>query len=100
MLNEAAIAPPAGDMPTPSPDESPAMRQEGVRDQGQEALRPPFAMLGDAPFVDSASGPDPLAFDVIATDLASLIQGSIEATPMTVGIDGGWGTGKSSLMRR
>jgi CheY-like chemotaxis protein len=45
---------------------------------------------------------DALGFDAVAEDLADLIvrSASADGTPLVVGIQGSWGTGKSSLMRR
>jgi len=57
----------------------------------------PFSLLGDQPHT---SGPDPLGFDDIAADLAGLVVASMKSTPFTIGIEGGWGMGKSTLMQR
>jgi Mg-chelatase subunit ChlI len=57
----------------------------------------PFTLLGDQPYQDAA---DPLRFDHIANDLAHVVLGSRTSTPLALGIEGGWGMGKSTLMRR
>ena len=54
-------------------------------------------MLGDQPYVDYQ---DPLGFDGIVDDLTELVLASRASTPFTLGIDAGWGMGKSSLMRK
>jgi predicted KAP-like P-loop ATPase len=56
-----------------------------------------FTLLGDQPCI---TGSDSLGFERIADDLAALIMSSKESTPFTIGIEGGWGSGKSSLMGR
>lgn len=56
-----------------------------------------FTLLSDEPI---ASTGDPLDFDAVAAELARTILRSRGATPLTLGIEGGWGTGKSSLMRK
>jgi KAP family P-loop domain len=53
--------------------------------------------LGDEPY--AAEG-DPLGFDRIANDLCELVLASRDSTPFTLGIEAGWGLGKSSLMAR
>jgi KAP family P-loop domain/TIR domain len=55
-----------------------------------------FALLGDQPHVEVD---DPLGFDQIAADLTRLVLASRSSTPFTLGVDAGWGMGKSSLMR-
>lgn len=55
-----------------------------------------YALLGDAPVLE-AGRPDHLEFENPATVLAGA---AIEtANPLTIGIFGEWGTGKTSLMR-
>jgi KAP-like P-loop domain-containing protein len=56
-----------------------------------------FTLLGDQPHVEAD---DPLGFDKIAEDLTELVLSSRVSTPFTLGIEAGWGMGKSSLMRR
>lgn len=56
-----------------------------------------LTLLGDQP---SCDGEDSLGFDKIAGDLARLILESRDSTPLTLGIEGNWGAGKSSLMQR
>lgn len=41
---------------------------------------------------------DPLGFGDAAAALAMLILDSRESTPFTLGVEGAWGAGKSSLM--
>lgn len=66
--------------------------------QGTEASqRGEFFLLGDQPALD---GEDPLGFDEVAEKLATLILDSHESTPFTLGIEGAWGMGKSTLMGR
>jgi CheY-like chemotaxis protein len=56
-----------------------------------------FRLLGDQPHVAEQ---DPLGFDRFADDLVRLILTSRHSSPFTLGVEGGWGTGKSSLMRQ
>jgi hypothetical protein len=56
-----------------------------------------FRLLGDRPSTVEA---DPLGFARVAESLAALIVDSNDATPFTLGIEAGWGMGKTSLMRR
>ena len=56
-----------------------------------------FSLLGDQPHVE---GKDPLGFDDIVGDLTDLVLASRQSTPFTLGVDAGWGMGKSSLMRK
>ena len=56
-----------------------------------------FRLLGDQPHVAEE---DPLGFDRFADDLVRLILTSRRSSPFTLGVEGGWGTGKSSLMRQ
>lgn len=58
-----------------------------------EATR--FVLLGDQPHTVVS---DPLGFEAIVEGLADLILRSRDATPFTLGIEGTWGTGKSTLM--
>jgi len=63
----------------------------------REALQPGpgFTLLGDRPH----SGPgDPLGFEEVVEGLATLILDSHGSTPFTLGIEGSWGSGKSTLM--
>ena len=56
-----------------------------------------FALLGDHP----ETGPDDaLGFDRVAEQLADMLLASEAVGPFTLGIEAGWGMGKSSLMRR
>ena len=57
----------------------------------------PYLLLGDEPAVD---GVDPLGFSARAESLTAMILDSLDSTPYAVGIEGGWGSGKSTLMRR
>jgi CheY-like chemotaxis protein len=61
---------------------------------GQQAC---YTLLGDQPNITTD---DSLGFDRIAGDLAELIVSSAASTPFTLGIEAGWGQGKSSLMGR
>jgi CheY-like chemotaxis protein len=65
-----------------------------LTDQGRSN---PYALLGDQPNVVEA---DPLGFDQIARGLGDLVLASRDSTPFTLGIEGDWGMGKSSLMQR
>jgi hypothetical protein len=56
-----------------------------------------FRLLDDQPYPGDE---DPLGFDQIARDLAELVLASRASTPLAVGIESGWGMGKSTLMRR
>ena len=56
-----------------------------------------YRLLGDQP---SAEGHDALGFHEAADRLARLVLASRDSSPFAVGIDGGWGSGKSSLMMR
>jgi hypothetical protein len=56
-----------------------------------------FALLNDQP-VEKPVGNDALGTAAAVSSLASLIMGSRESAPFTVGIDAGWGMGKSSMM--
>jgi CheY-like chemotaxis protein len=54
-------------------------------------------LLDDQP---SDGDRDPLGFTRLASDLAALILASRESTPITIGLQAGWGMGKSTLMRQ
>jgi hypothetical protein len=69
-------------------------REEPQPAQGSDGR---FTLLGDQPHV---AAEDPLGFDKIADDLSELVLSSRVSTPFTLGIEAGWGMGKSSLMRR
>lgn len=56
-----------------------------------------YRLLGDQP---STSGLDALGFHDVVQRLGELVITSRASSPFTVGIDGGWGSGKSSLMMR
>jgi KAP-like P-loop domain-containing protein len=56
-----------------------------------------LALLSDQPNVTDA---DPLQFKGMAESLAALVLASRISTPFTIGIEAGWGCGKSTLMRR
>jgi KAP family P-loop domain len=56
-----------------------------------------FRLLGDDPYVAEN---DPLGFDQVSSRIAASILASVASSPFTVGIEGGWGMGKSSMMRR
>lgn len=63
----------------------------------EQAVDRGFVLLGDQPYRGEA---DPLGFDGIVTDLATLIRSSRDSTPFTLGIEAPWGMGKSTLMSR
>lgn len=54
-------------------------------------------ILSDSPWMGAD---DPLGFDRHAEKLVGMVLASRESAPFTVSIEGGWGTGKSTLMRR
>ena len=56
-----------------------------------------FVLLNDQP-VSEPDAHDVLGMTEEVSGLASLIMGSRDSAPFTVGIDAGWGMGKSSLM--
>ena len=56
-----------------------------------------FMLLNDQP-VGGSSTHDVLGTHAAAVQLAGLIEASRNSTPFTLGIDAGWGMGKSSLM--
>ncbi|HEX2088052.1 MAG TPA: P-loop NTPase fold protein [Solirubrobacteraceae bacterium] len=56
-----------------------------------------FTLLGDQPY---RAGGDPLGFDALAQDLCRLVLASKASTPFTLGVEAGWGRGKSTLMHR
>jgi CheY-like chemotaxis protein len=61
------------------------------------AAAPKFTLLGDQPH---SGEEDPLGFRELAESLAQLIVASRRSTPFTLGIEAGWGMGKSTLMAR
>jgi len=56
-------------------------------------------ILGDAPF-DDVSERDPLGYDDFIDSLVDIVINSKNATPFAIGIQGDWGTGKTTAMRR
>src|SRR5687768_17383334 len=56
-----------------------------------------FTLLGDEPHDEAG---DALGFDEVADKLARLVLSSSDSTPFALGIEAGWGMGKSSLMAR
>ena len=60
------------------------------------ADRSEFALLGDSPIIES-SREDLLGFEATASVLADAAIGTKD--PLTIGIYGDWGSGKTSLMR-
>ena len=56
-----------------------------------------FVLLDDQP-VPEPDGADVLGMGAAVSDLAGLILRSRESAPFTLGIDAGWGMGKSSMM--
>ncbi|WP_225847669.1 P-loop NTPase fold protein [Streptomyces sp. HPF1205] len=61
------------------------------------SLLGPYALLNDEPVASATD--DVLGARRAAVRLAALLRGSHGSTPFTLAVDGGWGTGKSSLMR-
>jgi hypothetical protein len=57
----------------------------------------PFTLLDDQPY---EKADDPLDFQRIAHELADLIRASHGSTPLALGVESGWGMGKSTLMNR
>jgi CheY-like chemotaxis protein len=64
-------------------------------DQEQRKRVGEFTLLGDRP--ETRAG-DALGFEDVASKLASVILASHSSAPFTLGIEAGWGMGKSSLM--
>ena len=56
-----------------------------------------FTLLSDEPNIEAD---DPMGFGRVAEKLAGTLLGSRRSTPFALGIEGGWGSGKSSLMRQ
>lgn len=56
-----------------------------------------FQLLSDSP---RTKGPDPLGGEELARHLEDLILASRSSAPFTVSVEGGWGTGKSTVMLR
>jgi hypothetical protein len=71
----------------------------GTSSENEESSVTParFTLLSDRPNVKRG---DPLAFDQRSDDLTGMILDARTSSPFTLGIEGGWGTGKSSLMAR
>lgn len=63
----------------------------------QQAPAVAFSLLSDQPALD---GVDPLGFEEIAGELAQLVRRSRASTPFALGVEGAWGSGKSTLMER
>jgi hypothetical protein len=55
-------------------------------------------LLGDQPWLEDKK--DWLGYDGFIEKLAALIVRSAESAPLTIGIEGQWGTGKTTFMRR
>jgi len=55
----------------------------------------PYRLLSDLPYNRNE---DPLGYEGLARQLRDLILDSKDSTPLVLGIQGGWGVGKSSLM--
>jgi len=72
------------------------LRQPAERQTGCVAGKE-YRLLGDQP---STSGSDALGFQDVVERLSELVITSRASSPFTLGIDGGWGSGKSSLMMR
>ncbi len=56
-------------------------------------------ILGDNPF-DDIDEEDPLGYDDFVDSFLDIILHSKEATPFTIGIQGDWGVGKTTVMKR
>lgn len=56
-----------------------------------------YMLLSDLP---SMAGPDPLGYEQVAAGLAAALKVSKGSTPFVLGIEGEWGSGKSSIMYR
>jgi len=56
-------------------------------------------ILGDTPF-DNIGEKDPLGYDEFVDSFVDIILNSKEATPFTIGIQGEWGVGKTTVMKR
>lgn len=55
-------------------------------------------ILGDNPY--TIEGRDPLGFDDFVNSLVDITINSKESAPFTIGIQGDWGTGKTTVMKR
>jgi hypothetical protein len=64
-------------------------------EQHTGTMRDGFVLLGDHPH---DGNDDPLGFDRLVEDLASLVLDSRASTPFTIGVEAAWGMGKSTLM--
>jgi hypothetical protein len=69
----------------------------GVHQAVELARSRGFVISSDSPAMD---GNDPLEFEALARRLERIIVASRESAPFTVSVEGGWGVGKSTLMRR
>src|SRR5580704_5364240 len=56
-----------------------------------------YRFLDDQPHQDVKL--DALGYSANADNLANLLMDSRASTPLTLGIEGGWGSGKSTLMK-
>ena len=70
------------------------MRSDEAIDQARSSG---FVISSDSPALD---GNDPLEFESLAGRLERIIVASRASAPFTVSVEGGWGVGKSTLMRR
>jgi len=66
--------------------------------KSNERISTELRILGDNPYI--VEGRDPLGFDDFVNSLVDIILNSKEATPFTIGLLGGWGTGKTTMMKR
>jgi gamma-glutamyl hercynylcysteine S-oxide synthase len=66
----------------------------------EKISKPPY-MISDEPFCEGESNENSASFrfDIYADTIAGLISNKNNKTPLTIGIYGSWGTGKTTLMR-
>jgi len=84
-------------------NESISLDNESISHESKSAVDAPahgapqqFALLSDHPIEHDD---DMFRYHDVADRLADLVLDTRAVTPFTIGIQGGWGTGKSSLMR-
>ncbi|RSM76474.1 hypothetical protein DL991_25020 [Amycolatopsis sp. WAC 01375] len=84
------------ELTVPSESEVDSGEDRAARVQASKPAPPRFALLSDHPI-----DPDEDMFEhrVIAERMAGFLLDARAVTPFTIGIQGGWGVGKSSLMQ-